>query len=280
MSTALRVARPEDRDAVVELLHTHMSARIPRERWALLFDYPWRPEDAPDCGRILEDAGRIVGYLGATYVDREFAGKTARICNMSSWYLLRSYRGQGYGRAMVQDLTSDPAVTYTDFTATAQVHSLLLAHAGFAILDQERWVLGYPGKTVRNAQIHRLSPPSPPLSHHCNLYDLHMVQAQTDEGICSLVFQVKKKGDDISYHQLLYADDPGFLARNAVAIAAALLPDETAVMAIDRRLAPVQPSNSVIEQIAQPRLYKSRRLRPDQIDNLYNEVLLLDQKLP
>ena len=92
--------------------------------------------------------------------------------------------------------------------------------------------------------------------------------------------KVKKKGDDISYHQLLYADDPGFLARNAVAIAAALLPDETAVMAIDRRLAPVQPSNSVIEQIAQPRLYKSRRLRPDQIDNLYNEVLLLDQKLP
>jgi len=37
---------------------------------------------------------------------------------------------------------------------------------------------------------------------------------------------------------------------------------------------------SAVEDIAQPRLYKSRTLRPAQIDNLYNEVLLLDQKFP
>ena len=69
-----------------------------RERWALLFDYPWRPADAPDCGRVLEEGGRIVGYLGATYVDRTIQGATARLCNMSSWYLLRAFRGQGHGR--------------------------------------------------------------------------------------------------------------------------------------------------------------------------------------
>ncbi len=280
MNAALRPARPKDRDAVVEFLHTHMSAKIPRQRWGLLFDYPWRPADEPDCGRILEDGGRIVGYLGASYVDRTLAGGIFRICNMSSWYLLRAYRGQGFGRAMVLDLTSDPAVTYTDLTATPQVHALLLARAGFAILDQERWIVPYPGRRMRPAELRQLVPTSAPLSHHSGLKDLRMVSAQTDDGDCSLAFQVKKKGDNTAYHQLLYAEDPEFLARNAVAIAAALLPDETAVMAIDRRLTPVPPSGSHIEQVAQPRLYKSQRLRPDQIDNLYNEVLLLDQKLP
>ena len=52
------------------------------------------------------------------------------------------------------------------------------------------------------------------------------------------------------------------------------------MLAIDRRLVPDRPLGAAVEDIAQPRLYKSWTLRPDQIDNLYNEVLLLDQKLP
>ena len=108
MNASIRPARPDDRNEVVDLLHTHMSAKIPRERWALLFDYPWRPADAPDCGRVLQEGGRIVGYLGATYVDRTLDGRVERICNMSSWYLLRPYRGQGHGREASRRLGAWP----------------------------------------------------------------------------------------------------------------------------------------------------------------------------
>ena len=75
-------------------------------------------------------------------------------------------------------------------------------------------------------------------------------------------------------------DEVRDVARHAEAIAAALLAEPAAVLAIDRRLVPDRPVGAAAEDIAQPRLYKSWRLRPDQIDNLYNEVLLLDQKLP
>jgi len=75
-------------------------------------------------------------------------------------------------------------------------------------------------------------------------------------------------------------DEPEVLARHAEAIATAILPVGPAVLAIDRRLVPARPTGATVEPIPQPRLYKSRRLRRDQIDNLYNEVLLLDQKLP
>jgi hypothetical protein len=280
MSATIRPARPEDREAVVELLHEHMSARIPRERWRLLFDYPWRPADAPDCGRVLTDGGRIVGFLGATYVDRPIGGDTVRFCNMSSWYLLRPYRGQGHGRKMVLDLTSDPAVTYTDLTATPQVQEMLLAHAGFSILDRERWILRRPQEEVADIGLTELTPSGPPLAHHAGIRDLRLLRAEGPGGSSALAVQVKKKGEDIAYHQLLHAEDPVWLARNASGVAAALLPPGPAVLAIDRRLSPIAPARAEIESIAQPRLYKSWRLRPEQIDNLYNEVLLLDQKLP
>lgn len=280
MSALIRPAHPGDRDEVTELLHRHMSAKIPRERWALLFDYPWRPADAPDCGRVLEEDGRIVGYLGATYVDRSLEGEPARICNMSSWYLLRPYRGQGHGRAMVLDLTANAEVTYTDLTATPQVHDMLLAHAGFSVLDRERWTLARPKERTPTIRLQEVAPAAPPFSHHAEMRDLHFLEAETASGSCSFAVQVKRKGEGIAYHQLLHADRPVILAGHAQAIAAALLPDQAAVLAIDRRLAPHPPVGANLEPIAQPRLYKSRRLRPDQIDNLYNEVLLLDQKLP
>lgn len=280
MSAVVRAAQSEDRDAVVELLHTCMNARISRERWALLFDYPWRPADASDYGRVLEDRGRIVGYLGATYVDRQIAGQTVRICNMSSWYLLRDYRGQGHGRAMVLDLTAGPEVTYTDLTATPQVHAMLLAHAGFAVLDEERWILRRSESTTRPAALQEVRLTAPPLADHVGLRDLRIVRAEIGGNTCTLAMQVKMKGADAAYHQLLHVDEPEVLARHAEAIATAILPVGPAVLAIDRRLVPARPTGATVEPIPQPRLYKSRRLRRDQIDNLYNEVLLLDQKLP
>jgi hypothetical protein len=279
MNATIRPARPDDRNEVVDLLHTHMSAKIPRERWALLFDYPWRPADAPDCGRVLQEGGRIVGYLGATYVDRTLDGRVERICNMSSWYLLRPYRGQGHGRAMVLDLTANPDLTYTDLTATPQVDAMLRAHAGFAILDRQRWILRGKDRAA-DVDLRDIAPAIIPLSHHAGMRNVRFVQAFTPSGSCIFAVHVKRKGEGLAYHQLLHADRPEILAGQAEAIAAALLPEPAAVLAIDCRLVPDRPVGAAVEDIAQPRLYKSRTLRPAQIDNLYNEVLLLDQKLP
>jgi hypothetical protein len=279
MNARIRPARREDRAAVVELLHTRMNTRIPRERWALLFDYSWRPADAPDFGRVLDADGEIVGYLGATYVDRLQGGERVRICNMSSWYLLREHRGRGHGRAMVLDLAADPEVTYTDVTATPQVHGMLLAHAGFAVLDRERWILRRAPEQV-GGSILRDADETAELRHHRGLTDVRFLRAEVGGEACTLALQVKKKGVDIAYHQVLHVDSPEVLARHAGAIAAALLQDEPAVLAIDCRLVPVRPAGAESEAIPQPRLYKSRRLSRERIDNLYTEVLLLDQKLP
>lgn len=287
MSLCIRPALLDDRDAMVTLLHDRMNPKIPRERWRRLFDYPWRPTDAPDCGRILEVEGRLAGFLGATYADRRIGGRTERICNMSSWYLMPEHRGRGAGRAMALDLTRDGAMTATDLTATPQVHRLLLSHCGFHVLDEERWLLrkgegGGSGVSLvsKAALAARLTLSQQELIAHHAQPGVLALGVEAGGSFCLLLLQIKLQGAGIAYHQLLHASAPGMLARHAQAVADALLPDEPAVLAIDRRLLPQDLEQVATEPIPQPRLYKSTRLAPADIDNLYNEVLLLDQKLP
>ncbi len=287
MSLRIRPATPDDREPVVSFLKERMNPKIPSERWRRLFDYPWRPADAPDCGRILEANGSLAGFLGATYVDRQIGGRTERICNMSSWYLLPEQRGRGIGRDMALDLTRDERVSATDLTATLQVQRLLLAHCGFRILDDERWILRKRARGADDVALlsgatleAHLGPADRALLARNAGPDVRAIGVEAAEGLCLLVIQVKKQGADIAYHQLLHASTPTLLARHAQAVADALLPREQAVLAIDRRFSRDPPAGAEAEPVPQPRLYKSSRLAAAEIDNLYNEVLLLDQKLP
>ena len=70
----LRSAGPDDREAVVALLHERMSSEISLERWRRLFDYPWL-RDKPDCGVVVLERGALAGYLGVIYADRRGGGR-------------------------------------------------------------------------------------------------------------------------------------------------------------------------------------------------------------
>lgn len=268
----IRPATYDDAEPVVELLYSKMSSKVPRERWRRLFDYSWRPADVPDFGRVLDDGGHIVGFLGATYVDRRLDGQTRRICNMSSWYFDKPYRGRGLGRAMMADLTANPQHLYTDLTATAAVERMLLTHLAFYVLDRQRVVIeqdGGPAPVADEALAQDAL-----IQHHAGL-GVRVVEACG----CRLILQVKRKGADIDYHDVLYASDRELLAAHAQEIANAILPGTPSVLAIDRRLLPNLPHGGRLESIAQPRLAKGT-VDPALLDNLYNEILLLDLKFP
>jgi hypothetical protein len=51
------------------------------------------------------------------------------------------------------------------------------------------------------------------------------------------------------------------------------------VLAIDRRLLAGHKADGAVEPIPVARYYKSRRLAPSEVDNMYSELLLLDLKL-
>jgi GNAT superfamily N-acetyltransferase len=286
MSVIVRPAEARDIESVVDLLFDNMSQKVPKERWRRLLDYPWRPADA-DLGRVAVDGDRVVGFLGLVYVDRPIGGHIERFCNICAWYLLKSHRGQGIGQQIQFSAVADPRVTYTIMTATAATGRAFATNSGFKVLDDKRYILRRGAGGGRSVELiddpDRISPllasdDRTILEHH-RPYNVKHLLARVGAEACYIVMQVKRKGADIDYHEVMYASDGRLLSETAPSIANTLLPSDTAVLAIDPRFLPSTPDWET-EALRLPRWYRSPRLEPGRIDHLYGEIPLLDLKLP
>jgi GNAT superfamily N-acetyltransferase len=286
MSVIVRPAEQGDIDSVVDLLFDNMSQKVSKERWRRLLDYPWRPADA-DRGRVAVDDGRIVGFLGLVYVDRPIGGRIERFCNICAWYLLKSHRGQGIGQEIQFSAVADPRMTYTIMTATAATGQAFRTNSGFNVLDDTRYLLRRNAGGRSTVELiddpDRIAPLLAPgdrtiLEQH-RPYNVRHLLARSGGEACYIVMQVKRKGADIDYYEVMYANDGRLLLEIAPSIARVLLPSDTAVFAIDPRFLPSTPDWE-IESIRLPRWYRSARVEPAKIDHLYGEIALLDLKLP
>jgi GNAT superfamily N-acetyltransferase len=283
MSVTVRAAEESDIAAVCDLLHANMSSKISRERWRNLLDYPWRPPDAPR-GCVAIDGERVVGFLGLVYADRTLDGAVHRTCNICAWYLLRDYRGMGLGRRIRDASVADGGITYTILTATEATGRAFRA-AGFHVLDGERSIVRRrSGGTEiealddQNAIAARLDGRERRILEEHRGYNVRHFLFRSGESASYVVLQVKRKGDDIDYHELLYSGDGGFLATHAQAIANTLLPSDRAVLAFDLRFVP-DGSRFEREAMRLPRWYRSAAVRREAVDHLYSEIVLLDLKL-
>lgn len=285
MSVEVRPATADDIDEIVDLLYGHMSQKITKERWRNILDYPWRPPDA-DHGCVAVDGKRVVGFLGLVYADRPIDGRTTRFCNICAWYLLKSHRGQGIGQRIQFQSVADPAMTYTIMTATAATGRAFGSNSGFSVLDDSRYLLRRrTGSTDLeiiddpDAIAGRLSPGDRNILADHRPYNMRHLHVRAGDGDCYLAMQVKRKGDDIDYHEVMYASDAAFLAHFGQALANTILAEEKSVLAIDKRFLPEMPGWEC-ETIRLPRWYRSATVPPEKIDHLYGEVALLDLKLP
>jgi len=284
MSVVVRPATEADADAICALLHQQMNRRIAPERWRRLMRYPWLAEK-PDLGRVAVDGARVAGYVGMVHADRAIGGRCERIVNICAWYLDRDYRGHGLGFELMRAATEDPGRSYTILTSSAKTLRLLDA-VGYRVLDSDRLLWrrqGAPpgglGVVEGAALLPRLAPPARRLvEDHAGL-PVRPLLLERDGDSCLLVLSEKLKGDDVAYSDVLHLGDPGFFARHARAIADRLLPAGKAVLAVDRRFLGGGETGGEVETIRVPRFYKSTRLAPAEIDNLYSELQLLDLKL-
>lgn len=286
MTVTVRPAEEGDVDSVVDLLFDNMSQKVTKQRWRKLLDYPWRPADA-DRGFVAVDGGRAVGFLGLVYVDRPIDGHVRRFCNICAWYLLKSYRGQGIGQKIQFGSVADPRKTYTIMTATLATGRAFGENSGFKILDDTRYLLrrraGSRGDIECIDDPDRieefLAPGDRKILREHRPYDLRHLLVRAGDDSCYVLMQVKRKGEDVDYHEVMYASDLRVLGQFAPAIANTILGSDSAVFAIDRRFLPTPPDWES-EKIRLPRWYRSAHVAPDRIDHLYGEVALLDLKLP
>ena len=283
MSVVVRPVRAGDIEAVCDLLHENMNARISKARWRNLVDYPWRPAGTGR-GMVAIDGERVVGFLGLVTADRPIGGRTERFCNICAWYLLKDYRGRGIGQKIQLESVADPNITYTILTATAATGRAFAAH-GFEVLDAERYILrrrqsaGVAVECIedRSAIEPLLDPQSRAIYEAHRRFNLRHLVARAGEGSCYVVLQVKRKGDDIIYHEVLHLSDAELFAEQAQALADVVLAPGKAVLAVDKRFLPASMPWET-EVLDLPRWYRSP-LKPAVIDHLYSEIALLDLKL-
>lgn len=281
----IRPATSADIEPVCSLLHEHMDSRFSRDRWRKLMTYRWL-DDKPDFGRVAIVDGQLVGFVGMVYADRVLDGRVHRIVNVCAWYLKKAYRKAGFGLELMRSAMADDAMSYTNLTSSSRSVPFLAA-IGYRVLDDDRRVWSAKGESPgleiekdSSRIVGRVDDNARRIlsDHHGLAVRPLLIGDRT--GACFTVFTVAKKGDDVTYYDILHLDNPSFFTARAQAIADSLLPrDRKSVLAVDSRLLQGHACDGAVERLLVPRYYKSGTLRPGQIDNLYSELQLLDLKL-
>ena len=285
----VRAAEAGDEEAICSLLHNKMNSRIPIDRWRQLMNYNWL-ENKPDYGRVVESDGTILGYCGMVYADRLVGDanqlRPERIVSMSSWYLDKSLRGKGLGRAMLDSAISDPSLTYATLTNSRKPLGIVES-LGFQVLEDHRYIWRKTGQAHSGAVIvsdlltikDRIQPHQQQLIDDMHGYALTPLLIELDGQQALLFFSIKHKDANVLWYDLMHASDYELFVNCAQALADQLLPETPAVMAIDGRFVKTAPPGITCERLPVARYYVSNRVAPNEIDHLYSELQLLDLKL-
>lgn len=286
MSVLVRPARERDVEGMVALLATKMNPRIAAARWRRLFEYPWRPANS-DFGHIAVDGERVVGCVVMVHADRAVGGRRERVVNICSWYLDKDYRGRGLGIELMRRATEDDRMSYAILTSSAKTPPILAA-VGYRVLDSGRHVWSRRGEAPSALAVlldpariaDAVSAPARSLiDDHAGMPVIPALLAAAGEA-CLLVLARSRKGDDVDSWDVLHVGNKRFFAEHAQDIADALLPRETnAVLGADCRFLSGERRSGAHAPLAVPRFYKSTRLRPEELDNLYSELQLMNLKL-
>ena len=284
----VRKAENDLRPDVARFLHEEMNPKISYERWLSLIDGRWAADDA-GYAIIAEDAGQIVGVLAAIYADRHINGRDVRTCNLSSWYIRKAHRGGGLGFKMMSTALSEPNVTFTTYSSNAPALSVCLK-AGMTTLETHRMVWHTRGEPAKgelvvmrdlDAAAHLTDPVSQKAVKAHGDLNIHPLVFRTKNGdVCTVVFSVKRKGEDIEFHEALYISDRELFAKNARALADAMLPSSKALLSVDSRLLAGQDAApDELWELPVHRGFQSAGLEAHEMDFLYSEIPLLDLKL-
>ncbi len=278
----IRPARIEDAEAVCRFLAANMGRGLSEERYRALFHYPWL-RDKPNSGYLLTDEGRVVGFLGAVYADRDIDGVRTRFCNMSSWCVLPGYRNHSI--QLLAALLKEKGQTFTNLSPTEAVEKILKG-LRFQVLDTGK-LFSFPLAHVSTV-FHRPRPNiildpaeiagglSPEelvlLKDHSGIGCGHLLLRLEDRS-CYLIWKRRVKRS-VPFSELLYVSDPALALRYFEAVKLRICrQDGTFLLAADERILGDRPPYVIAyKRVA---LFKSPHLRSGQIDNLYSELALL-----
>ncbi len=296
MSVRVEPIRDADLQAVGAFLHAHVNRAIPVASWVESARGPW-PGDAPNHGYLLRDGDELVGVLTALYSERQIDGKTERFCNVATWCVLPSHRR--HSLRLLMQLLAQPDCHFTDLMPQGEVVRIMRrfgfreldsrwrlmpnlptpARGAVVVTDPEEIAAGLEGEALR---VYRDHQPLDTLRHlllRAGSSSCHVMfhrHRRRIAGPVRLPLLAKPIEARIPCATVLHLSAPEVLPGHYGALGRHFLLAERVPLTIfeERRLRGLPPF-SVAKQPPSPRLYKSDRLGPEHVDNLYSEAVAL-----
>ena len=280
----VRPATPEMFDEIYPLLAAH-NPSIPKEKWRLLVDYPWRSRD-DDLGYVLVERGEIVGFLSTLYSRRMIDGKEVKLCNTAHWVVREDFRSESLRLFMTVLRQRD--CTITNLTSSATV-AAMMPKLRFKLLEENLQLL-FPTPMLPGRNGSSITSDPNRVAAALNAGDLRIfndhagaecghVVVREGDAYCYVVFSRKRRrvyGVDVPYCHIHYISDRALFLRHLPRIKWYFLRKLGAwFLAAEERLVGQRPGAwSVVHQLSTPRYYRSDVLAADQVDNLYTELVL------
>jgi hypothetical protein len=270
-----------DLDRVGEFLHKNLNKRISGADWARAARVLW-PVEAPNHGFMLLDENDIVGVYLAFYSNRTIQGRTERFCNLGAWRVLPMHRL--HSLQLLRALLRQPGYHFTDLSPSGNTVPIN-EHLKFTHLDTTTALMpnlpwpAWPGRhrvsseramiervlTGRELEIYR--------DHQHARAANHMVMTLGDEQ-CYVIFRRDRRKNLPLFATVLYASNPPLFRRMAGIFGRHLLVRHLVpVTLVELRTVGGQPKGSFLLRSSRPKMFKSDSLQPNQIDNLYSELV-------
>lgn len=250
--------------------------------WRNVFDYQWDNEQG-HCGYAMLDRDAVVGMMGMVFSERRVNSVSHKFCNLHTWWVREDYRGRSL--ALLRPLLKLDDYTITHFTPCDKVRAIS-KRLGFEELSTKlRIVLPFVSRRQRadTAIVYDLDA----IKERLDAHDRKIFQDHQPYGCGHLLIE---DGDERCYalytrvqrHRLPYchvhyiSNKEVFVERERLIRSSLIRRHGVAFVAFDVRL---------VEDVAFHRsfdfwapsngLYKSSVMAPDQIDNLYSDVVFL-----
>lgn len=270
-----------DLPRVAEFLHAEFphEPRESQSTWLRALYSPWGNEQ-PNWGFMATDGDAVVGVYVAHYSTQEIDGRPERFCNLGVWHVLSEYRVQSL--PMVRAMLGQEGYHFTDLTPAENVVALN-ARLGFERLDTRGFIVpclpwpSWPGgadltsdpgrieQLLQGADLQRFR-------DHRAAGGLRHVVIEAGGRCCYLVLRPDRHRS-LPVLTLLYASDPELLRRHAARFARHLLLRLRALAYIaELRLIHFRPRLAVALSEPQVRMFRSDRLRPEDVTYLYSEM--------
>jgi hypothetical protein len=263
--------------AVADFLHSNLNDRVPWDR--AISSASWKAE-APNHGFMLRVGPRVVGTQLAFYSERLIAGRVERFCNLSSWCVLPEFR--------FHSLRVHKAVLGQDgyhITSLTPSENVVPIHDRFkfryldtsaALIPNLPWP-SLPGRTKvsSNPDVIESTLTGTELEiyrdHAQALAARHVVLIR-DQDSCYVIYrEMRQKG--VPFAAILYVSNPGLFHRALLPLTRHLLIRHRLLATrAELRFIGHQPRLS-LKRTSWPKMYRSDSLEPDQIDDLYSELM-------